>query len=198
MLLTAVGSLPAGPTWQYELKLDGYRAIGFKSRGKVYLRSRNDNDFAGKYKGIAEALEHLPDETIVDGEIVAFDESGRPSFNRLQNWAKSDQAIFFYVFDLLMLKGRDIRAGELEARRQLLVENVLPLLGEPIRLSPALDGALPDLVEAVKQQKLEGLVWEAERQRLQVRRASDLWLKMRINSGQEFVIGGYTLGGDDI
>jgi ATP-dependent DNA ligase len=85
-----------------ELKLDGYRAIGFKSRGKVYLRSRNDNDFAGKYTAIAKALEHLPDETIVDGEVVAFDASGRPSFNRLQNWARSDQAIFFYVFDLLM------------------------------------------------------------------------------------------------
>ncbi len=85
MLLTAVGSLPAGGGWQYELKLDGYRAIAFKSRGKVYLRSRNDNDFARKYKGIAKALEHLPDETIIDGEIVAFDESGRPSFNRLQN-----------------------------------------------------------------------------------------------------------------
>lgn len=155
MLLTAVGSLPAGASWQYELKLDGYRAIAFKSSGKVYLRSRNDNDFAAKYKAIAKALEHLPDETIVDGEVVAFDESGRPAFNRLQNWAKSDQPIVFFVFDLLMLKGRDIRAGELEARRQLLIEKVLCQLGEPIRLSPALDGELPDLIEAVKQQKLE-------------------------------------------
>ena len=195
MLLTAVGSLPAGAQWQFELKLDGYRAIAFKSRGKVYLRSRNDNDFAAKYKAIAKTLEALPDETVVDGEVVALDENGRPSFNRLQNWAKSDQLIFFYVFDLLMLKGRDIRAGELEARRQLLIEKVLPLLDEPIRLSPVLDGELPDLIEAVKQQKLEGLIAKRKDSVYKSGERSDLWLKMRINSGQEFVIGGYTLGG---
>jgi len=195
MLLTAVGSLPAGAQWKYELKLDGYRAIAFKSRGKVYLRSRNDNDFAAKYKAIAKALEALPDETVVDGEVVAMDESGRPSFNRLQNWGKSDQPIFFYVFDLLMLKGRDIRAGELEARKQLLIEKVLPLLDEPIRLSPVLDGELPDLIEAVKQQKLEGLIAKRKDSVYKSGERSDLWLKMRINSGQEFVIGGYTLGG---
>lgn len=83
MLLTAVGSLPAGARWQYEIKLDGYRSIGFKSRGKVYLRSRNDNDFAAKYKAIAKTLEALPDETVIDGEVVAFDETGRPSSTRL-------------------------------------------------------------------------------------------------------------------
>ena len=94
-----------------------------------------------------------------------------------------------------MLKGRDIRAGELEARRQLLIEKVLPLLGEPIRLSPALDGDLPDLIEAVKQQKLEGLVGKRKDSVYKSGERSDLWLKMRINSGQEFVIGGYTLGG---
>jgi DNA ligase D-like protein (predicted ligase) len=195
MLLTAVGSLPSGANWQYELKLDGYRAIAFKSRGKVYLRSRNDNDFAAKYKAIAKALEALPDETVVDGEVVALDESGRPSFNRLQNWGKSDQSVFLYVFDLLMLKGRDIRLGELGARRQLLIEKVLPQLGEPIRLSPALDGELPDLIEAVKEQKLEGLIAKRKNSVYKSGERSDMWLKMRINSGQEFVIGGYTIGG---
>lgn len=195
MLLTAVGSLPAGASWQYEIKLDGYRAIAFKSRGKVYLRSRNDNDFAQKYKAIAKALDTLPDETVIDGEVVAMDESGRPSFNRLQNWGKSEQPIFFYVFDLLMLKGRDIRAGELEARRQLLIEKVLPLLSEPIRLSPALDGQLPDLIEAVNQQKLEGLIAKRKNSVYKSGERSDQWLKMRVNSCQEFVIGGYTIGG---
>jgi bifunctional non-homologous end joining protein LigD len=195
MLLTAVGSLPAGADWIYELKLDGYRAIAFKSRGQVHLRSRNDNDFAGKYKAVAHALEDLPDETVIDGEVVAFDPRGRPSFNRLQNCAKSDQPIFFYAFDLLMLKGRDTRAGELEARRYLLIEKVLPQLGEPIRLSPALDGDLPDLIKAVNEQKLEGLVAKRKKSVYKSGERSDLWLKMRINSGQEFVIGGYTLGG---
>jgi DNA ligase D-like protein (predicted ligase) len=194
MLLTSVGTLPTGPGWQYELKLDGYRAIAFKTGGRVYLRSRNDNDFAGKYKAIATALEALPDETVIDGEVVAFDEAGRPSFNRLQNWARSDQPIFFYAFDLLMLKGRDVCAGELEARRQLLIGKVLPLLDEPIRLSPALEGDLADLMVSVKEHKLEGLIAKRKNSPYQSGERSDLWLKMRINSGQEFVIGGYTRG----
>lgn len=63
------------------MKLDGYRAIGFKSGGKVQLRSRNDNDFTSRYRHIAKTLEALPDDTVIDGEIVALDESGRPSFN---------------------------------------------------------------------------------------------------------------------
>jgi bifunctional non-homologous end joining protein LigD len=62
------------------------RAIAFKSQRKLFLRSRNDNDFARKYKAIAEALEAVTDETVIDGEVAAFDESGRPSFNHLQHW----------------------------------------------------------------------------------------------------------------
>ena len=83
----AVASLPAGPAWEYELKLDGYRAIAFKTRDRVHLMSRNGKDFAQRYPALVRALEPLPDETVIDGEIVALDESGRPSFNLLQNYA---------------------------------------------------------------------------------------------------------------
>jgi ATP-dependent DNA ligase len=93
--------------WTYELKLDGYRAIGVKTGGTVRLRSRNDKDFAQKYPGIARALAALPDDTVVDGEVVPLDEAGRPSFNALQNGA-TRAAIFYYVFDVMILRDRNI------------------------------------------------------------------------------------------
>ncbi len=84
MLLLSSESLPEGPEWLYELKLDGYRALAIKTDRTVQLRSRNDNDFASKYPLIPKALAAMPDETVLDGELVALDASGRPSFNLLQ------------------------------------------------------------------------------------------------------------------
>ena len=84
MLLQRVSALPEGRSeWLYQLKLDGYRAIAFKSDGKV-VRSRNDKDFSLRYVSITKALAMLPNNTVVDGEIVALDGEGRPSFNLLR------------------------------------------------------------------------------------------------------------------
>jgi ATP-dependent DNA ligase len=77
------------PTRGYELKLDGYRAIAFDIQGRVHLRSRNDKDFAERYPAVMRGLAKLPDDTVIDGELVAFDEAGCPSFNRLQNTGSS-------------------------------------------------------------------------------------------------------------
>jgi len=110
MLLLAAETLPEGAGWAYELKLDGYRALGIKTGGTVRLRSRNDKDFNRKYPGVAKALAALPDETLVDGEVVALDLAGRPSFNALQNGA-TGAAIFFYVFDVMVLAGRNVVGG---------------------------------------------------------------------------------------
>jgi len=79
MLLLRTNALPEGKNRLYELKLDGYRAIAIKNCDKVQLRSRNDNDFSKRYSAITQALGHLPDETVIDGEVVALDDSGRPS-----------------------------------------------------------------------------------------------------------------------
>ena len=73
MLLLKTEKLPEGADIIYELKLDGFRSIAFKSGGKVHLRSRNDNDFASRYPSIAKALQAIPDETVIDGEVVALD-----------------------------------------------------------------------------------------------------------------------------
>lgn len=73
MLLLRTEALPEGSEWQYELKLNGYRALALKIDGKVQLRSRNNNDFSGRYPDIVRALAPLPNDTVVDGEVVAFD-----------------------------------------------------------------------------------------------------------------------------
>jgi bifunctional non-homologous end joining protein LigD len=73
MLLVPTTRLADGPAWSYELKLDGYRALAFKSGGKVRLRSRNDKDFNVRYPAIVAALAAMPDETVIDGEVVALD-----------------------------------------------------------------------------------------------------------------------------
>src|SRR4029453_6820766 len=111
MLLVRTEKLPDDPArWAYQLKLDGYRAIAFKTGGKVYLRSRNDNSFNNRYPAVVRGLATMPDETVIDGELLALDEAGRPSFNALQNYGSSATPVIYYVFDVMVLKGRDVRA----------------------------------------------------------------------------------------
>src|SRR5262249_28758993 len=76
MLLVRTDKLPEGEDWLYELKLDGYRSVAFKTGGKVYLRSRNNKDFNASYPGIVKALAGMPNETVIDGEVVALNEAG--------------------------------------------------------------------------------------------------------------------------
>src|SRR5215472_4153152 len=192
MLLQQVQSLPEGPNWAYEVKLDGYRALAIKSNGKVLLRSRNNKDFNSKYPGIAKALSALPDETVIDGEVVALDGSGRPSFNALQNVASSKLALVYYVFDVLILSGRNVMAEPLSKRRDLLHRQVLPKLSEPIRESSQLNVSLSELTKAVKAHGFEGIVAKRLDSRYEPGQRPEAWLKMRVNQGQEFVIGGYT------
>src|SRR3954462_6775881 len=120
MLLLRTDSLPSGEQWVYELKLDGYRAIAFKRDDGVYLRSRNDNDFNNRYPAVVKALARLPENTVLDGEIVAFDQDGRPSFNALQNYGSASGPVIYYVFDLLVLAGDDVRREPLQKRRELV------------------------------------------------------------------------------
>jgi ATP-dependent DNA ligase len=158
MLLQRTAKLPEGPDWLIELKLDGYRALAIKSGGTVQLQSRNDNNFNSRYPGIVKALAPMPDETVIDGEVVALDEDGRPSFNTLQNYGAAGAPLHFFIFDLLMLRGREVINEPLVKRRELIEKHVLPALAEPIRFSPILEANLLDLIRSVKAQGLEGLV----------------------------------------
>jgi bifunctional non-homologous end joining protein LigD len=195
MLLLRTDALPDDPArWDYQLKFDGYRAIAFKTGGLLHLRSRNDNDFAARYPTIVRGLAKLPNDTVIDGELVALDESGRPSFGALQNSAASGGVFVYYVFDVMVLNGRDMTAETLDARRALLERRVLPHLAEPVRYPGTLDASLRDLIHSVKAQGLEGLVAKRRDSRYEPGLRSGAWMKTRINRGQEFVIGGYTVG----
>jgi len=131
---------------------------------------------------------------VIDGEIVALDAEGRPSFNTLQNSVGSPARIVYYVFDVMVLAGRDVSRETLTTRRELLERKVLPTLAEPVRYVGVLDASLRDLIHAVKTQGFEGLVAKRRDSRYEPGLRSGAWMKMRINRGQEFVIGGYTIG----
>jgi DNA ligase D-like protein (predicted ligase) len=194
MLLLRTDSLPSADHWLYELKLDGYRAIAFKRNGAIHLRSRNDNDFNLRYPAVVKALAKLPDNTVIDGEIVAFDEDGRPSFNALQNYGSAPGPVVYYAFDVMVLAGQNVMSEPLQKRRELLEKKVLPKLAEPVRYSAPLDADLPVLIQSVKVHGFEGLVAKRRSSAYEPGLRSGEWMKMRVNRGQEFVIGGYTRG----
>src|ERR1700686_3828348 len=115
-----VSKLPEGPDWIYEVKLDGYRAVGVKTSRESIIYSRNGKNFSKRYPYLGEALGDLPTDTVIDGEIVALDDSGRPDFHRLQHFGAEGPRIHYFVFDLLVSRGRDLTKLPLSQRRKLL------------------------------------------------------------------------------
>ena len=122
----------------------------------------------------------MPDETVLDGEVVALDAEGRPSFNALQNRGPGEP-LHFFIFDLLILRGRDVMAEPLVKRRALIEKHVLPTLADPIRYSPILEASLPNLICSVKEQGLEGLVAKRRDSKYEPGERSGAWHKMRVN-----------------
>src|SRR6202040_1438737 len=104
----AVSKLPEGAQWVWEVKLDGYRALAVKFGTGVTLFSRRRKSLNRQFPYVVEALANLPEGTVVDGELVAIDDSGRPDFNLLQNFRSEATRIHYYVFDLLCWKGRTL------------------------------------------------------------------------------------------
>jgi len=120
----SVPKLPNGSHWVYEVKLDGYRAIAVKSAGTLNLFSRRQNSFNRQYPLVFEALADLPDNTVIDGEVVALDETGRPDFNLLQHYRAEASRLFYFVFDLLIYESRDFRQLPLMERRRILTSTL--------------------------------------------------------------------------
>ncbi len=187
-----VSELPEGSQWTYEVKLDGYRAIGVKSSRDTILYSRNGKNFNRRFPQIAEVLGNLPANSVIDGEIVALDDSGRPDFHRLQHSTAEASRIRYFVFDLLIWKGRDLTNAPLNERRHVMRSIKL---GSPrIRLSEQFNAPVGQVVAAVRQQRLEGVVAKRKDSLYEPGKRSGSWTKLRINQGQEFVIGGFIPG----
>src|SRR6267378_422026 len=116
----SVSKLPEGLGWIWEIKLDGYRALAVKAGSGVTLLSRRRKSLNRQFPYNVDALADLPEGTVVDGELIALDDSGRPDFNLLQNFRAEASRIHYYVFDLLCWRDRDLTRVPLVERRGLL------------------------------------------------------------------------------
>jgi DNA ligase D-like protein (predicted ligase) len=189
----SVSKLPEGLEWTWEIKFDGYRALAVKPETGVTLFSRRRKSLNSQFPYIVEALADLPAGTVTDGELVALDDSGRPDFNLLQNYRAEASRIHYYVFDLLCWKYRDLTRVPLMERRALLKSLVL-VQDKRIRISDYVEASPKDLLSAVREQGLEGVVGKRKDSLYQPGKRSGAWIKCRVNRGQEFVIGGYFPG----
>jgi DNA ligase D-like protein (predicted ligase) len=191
MAAVLVQSLPEGPEWLYEVKLDGYRALLLKQGGHVQLRSRNNK--ALRYAEIeAAALRLKADATVLDGEIVALDANGRPSFQALQHrGAHPQHVIVFYAFDVLHLNGEDLTRLPLQDRRARLPTLVK---GSGLLESKELRGTAAQVVAAVQGLGLEGVIAKRRDSTYGAHQRSGAWAKLKLDRQQEFVVGGYRPG----
>jgi DNA ligase D-like protein (predicted ligase) len=188
-----VATLPGGPEWVYEIKLDGYRAVAVKSKGEATLFSRNGKPFDRQYPYIVEALNDLPDNSVVDGEIVALDDASRPNFNLLQHSRSGASRICYFVFDLLAYESRDLTQLALIERREIL-KSVLMFQSPRIRIAEFFETSAETILQSAREQGLEGIVAKWKDSRYEPGKRSGSWAKYRLNSGQELVIGGYVPG----
>jgi bifunctional non-homologous end joining protein LigD len=188
-----VSKLPEGPQWVWEIKLDGYRSVAVKSGGAVTLYSRNRKILNKRFPYIIEPLRELPDGTVVDGEIVALDDVGRPVFNLLQNFTSESGRIRYFMFDLLYYENHDLTGLPLLKRREMLGSRI-KFDDARVKISEFVEASAEQMLSAVREQRLEGIVGKRRDSAYEPGKRSGAWIKHRVNLGQEFVIGGFTPG----
>ena len=191
MKATAVTELPEGDEWMYEVKWHGYRVLALKHAKDVCLMSLKEKNLTTDFPDVVDAVRDIQAHTaILDGEVVALDRKGCPSFQALQNRASSgrDWQILYYAFDLLNLEGESYTSKLLSERK---VELRGLLEGTRVRYNAELSGTVAEIVKTVRAAGLEGVI---AKQRDSLYRAGTRvtsWLKFKIDKTQEFVIGGY-------
>jgi bifunctional non-homologous end joining protein LigD len=193
MQCKAVAALPEDANWTFEIKFDGYRCVAIKTDAAVTLFSRNEKKLDDRFPHLSAALAALPGEFTVDGEIVALDAQGRPSFQLLQNSGSRLPSIYFYAFDLLNRDGEDLLATPIESRRELL-KDLFERSTDPLRLSPLLEAPPTQILDAVRQLGLEGVVGKRFGSLYEPGERTGAWIKHRTDLQQEFVIAGYVPG----
>jgi bifunctional non-homologous end joining protein LigD len=190
-----------GKDWLFEIKWDGYRAVAFIEHGKVRLVSRNQNELTARYPELKDLPQFIKAKSvIVDGEVVALDAEGKPSFSLMQQRTgfrphgkrsapKADVPVLYYAFDLIYLDGEDWRRMPLEERKRKLAEIVRP--GDALRYSDHFEEHGKALFDIAQKKGLEGIVAKRRTSCYEERRSSD-WLKIKIRHTLECVVGGYT------
>ena len=203
MLAILGNAVPSGSDWLYEVKWDGYRALCFVVDGKVRMLSRRGTKLDKQFASVAAALAQSvkADTAIIDGEVVALDENGNPSFQHLQNLtgfgtkpapkSMAPPNLNFFAFDLLYVNGYDLRKAALIDRRQLLMSILLP--SEIVRYSEHFVGKGSELLDAVRAKGLEGIIAKQAQSRYESKRSAS-WIKIKVTTQQDFVVCGYILG----
>jgi len=193
MFATLEKEVPRGEDWVFEIKWDGYRIVARVSGSEAELRTRRDQDYTQRFANVAKELAKAlktPD-CVVDGEVCALDEQGRPSFSAMQQ-GQRETPIVYYVFDLLEVEGEPIIDLPLEERRKRL-EKLLDKRNKTVRFSESFEDG-PELLAAAEKQKLEGIMAKRLGSRYLPGKRSRDWLKIKGHGRQEFVIAGYTRG----
>ena len=190
-LATLTNEIPKGKDWIFEIKYDGYRAVSYVENGKVKIFSRNGLDYTQKFNSIAKSLRSIKEDSfVVDGEIVVFDKNGKSDFSMLQDSIKNGKNNLYYcVFDLLALNGKDLRGESLENRKSKLERLLFKSDKNLMYSSHVLDGKAS--YNFAKENNLEGIVAKKKSSKYVGKRTLD-WLKIKCVLRQEFVIAGYT------
>ena len=189
--------------WAFEMKWDGIRAVVSVSGGKARVFSRNQIERTREYpelQGLGEQLKHH--DAVLDGEIVAFDENGRPTFEAWQRRGGYEEGrhvtpdrqvpIAYIIFDVLFLDGQSVQSLPYTERRSLLEE--LQLQGDHWMVPPHSVGAGAHMLQTSREQGFEGVVAKRLASRYEPGKRTGAWTKVKNNMRQEFVIGGWIPG----
>ncbi|MEO6732538.1 MAG: DNA ligase D [Ferruginibacter sp.] len=191
MLATLVDKPFDEEGWQYEIKWDGYRTIGYVNKGTADLRSRNNKSFNEKFYPIYDALKKWKINAVVDGEIIVADDEGMANFGNLQNWrSEADGRLLFYIFDILWLDGKSLMDLPL-SERHVILHAAFPQ-DDLILLSKSFTTSGIEFYAAAEKMGLEGIIAKKSASRYLPGDRSSNWLKIKTQSRQEVVIGGFT------